>query len=480
MTEFSRICLSVLLFAGLLGLATCAHAFRVVGYYPSWAIYARNYLVTDIPVEQVTHINYAFANISNGQVVMGDWYADNDRYYPGDCWDPGCERGNFHQLRILKEQYPQLKTLIAVGGWTWSENFSDAAATPAARELFANSCAEFIIEHGFDGVDLDWEYPVFGGDWDVEHRPEDGENLTLLCQRIRVKLDSLESLNNRPYLLTLATSANADHIADLELPALAQVVGFINVMTYDFQGGWSTHTGFNSPLFPDPADPYAEPVHSTYNLSAAMQNYIDGGFPREQLSAGLAFYGRGFGNVANVNNGLYASFSGVSPVGTWENGVFDYTDLANNYVNQNGYTRYFHEVTRVPWLYSPAAQVMISYDDSVSISEKAQYIVTENLGGAMFWEITGDRENVLLEALNDVFDNAQNSPAPQALTMTPIGDSLSFRWQPADGAAHYSLRSSNDADMPPIDYTLELTTPATAAMLPRPADPMRVYFVTAE
>jgi len=457
-----------------------AAAYSVVGYYPSWAIYARNYLVTDIPADRLTHINYAFANISNGEVVLGDSYADVDRFYPGDCWDPGCRRGNFQQLRILKQQNTLLKTLISVGGWTWSENFSDAAATPAARETFANSCAVFIIEHGFDGVDLDWEYPVFGGDWDVEHRPEDGANFTLLCNRIRVKLDSLAQINGRPYLLTLAVSAGGEHIDDLELPQLAEVVDFFNVMTYDFQGAWSAFTGFNAPLYADPDDPFSEPEHTTFNLHTAMQHYVTGGVPREKLHAGLAFYGKGFGNVADANNGLYQSFSGPSSNGTWEPGVFDYWQLAQSYVNQNGYTRYFHPLTRVPYLHNPTANIFISYDDTVSIAEKCDYIIAEEFGGAMFWELSCDRNSVLLNKVYQTFANAPDIAAPQALTATVSGDSLHFRWQAVPGATEYTLWSSADALALPNNYTLELTTANTQAALPVPGAGMKLFFVRAQ
>ncbi|MBL0062012.1 MAG: hypothetical protein IPP40_11195 [bacterium] len=160
----------------LLALLLCAsvsHAQRIVGYYPAWAIYGRQYFITDIPAEHLTHINYAFANIVNGQIAIGDPYSEIDYFYPGDCWDPGCERGNFHQLRILKQQHPQLQTLISVGGWSWSNYFSDVAFSPANRELFANSCVDFILDHGFDGVDLDWEYPDGGGEPGNIERPED-------------------------------------------------------------------------------------------------------------------------------------------------------------------------------------------------------------------------------------------------------------------------------------------------------------------
>ena len=117
---------------------------RIVGYYTSWSVYARNYHVAQIPGDKITHINYAFANLTGGKIVLGDRYADIDKFYPGDSWAPGALRGNFNQLRKLKQKHPQLRTLISIGGWTWSGNFSDAALTPASRALFATSCADFM------------------------------------------------------------------------------------------------------------------------------------------------------------------------------------------------------------------------------------------------------------------------------------------------------------------------------------------------
>ena len=74
---------------------------RVVAYFVAWGVYGRNYHVSDIPADKITHINYAFANISNGECVLGDPYADIDKFYPGDSWDAGALRGNFNQLNKL-------------------------------------------------------------------------------------------------------------------------------------------------------------------------------------------------------------------------------------------------------------------------------------------------------------------------------------------------------------------------------------------
>jgi chitinase len=157
---------------------------KVIGYYPAWGTYARNYQVADIPGEKVSHINYAFANISGGKCVLGDSYADIDKAFAGDTWDTGVLRGNFNQLIKLREQNPHLQTLISLGGWTWSSNFSDVAATPESRKAFVDSCVDFMEQYKFDGIDVDWEYPVGGGLY--PGKPEDKTNYTLLMQELRV------------------------------------------------------------------------------------------------------------------------------------------------------------------------------------------------------------------------------------------------------------------------------------------------------
>ncbi len=225
----------------------------MIAYYPGWATYDRNYQVADIDAEKVTHINYAFANIANGEVVVGDVYADTDKAFPGDCWEPGCKRGNFNQLNKLKQKHPHLKTLISVGGWTWSNNFSDVALTDASRTKFADSAVRFIREWGFDGVDLDWEYPVEGGL--VDGRPEDKRNFTLLLKKVRQKLDEAGKQDGKEYLLTIASGANPNYVKNTELDQVQAQLDWINIMTYDFHGGWENVSGNNAPLYFDPIDP---------------------------------------------------------------------------------------------------------------------------------------------------------------------------------------------------------------------------------
>ena len=367
---------------------------KIVAYFVEWGVYERDYHVADIPAEKLTHINYAFANISdNGECALYDSYAATDKHYAGDSWDAGAMRGSFHQLNLLKQSHPHLKTLISVGGWTLSSKFPQVASTAQGRERFAQSCVEFMQTYGFDGIDIDWEYPVSGGLTDGT--PADRENFTLLLQTIREALEA----EGEGYLLTIAAPAGPSIYANIELDLIHPYLDFINVMAYDFHGGWESQTGHNAPMHPAQDDPFAQA--QTYNIHAAIQAYLDAGIPSEKVVMGLPFYGRGWQGVGSAGSGRFQSATGAAVNGTWEAGVFDYKDLKNNFLGQ-GYTRYWDEAAQVPWLYNPDTEIWISYDDAESIEIKSDYIVSQNLGGAMYWELSSDTSDA--ELLTRVYE----------------------------------------------------------------------------
>lgn len=149
-------------------------------------------------------------------------------------------------------------------------------------------------------------------------------------------------------------------------------------------------------------------VVDDFNVEAAVNLFIANGIPREKINVGLAFYGRGYGNVPKgTHNGLWSTYQGPSGVGTWEKGSFDYWDLKQNYVNKNTYTKYFDSLAGVPWLYSEDKKTMISYDDETSIGLKSQYIQKMNVGGAMFWEFSGDKYGDLLSTVYNTLGGTQ-------------------------------------------------------------------------
>lgn len=353
-----------------------------VGYFSAWSVYDRNFHVMDMPLEMLTHVNYAFANIASGECVLGDSYADIDRAYPGDSWDSGALRGSFGQLARAKAAHPHLRTLLSVGGWTWSRDFSDAALTEASRQRFARSCVELAARYGFDGVDIDWEFPVSGGLESNVRRPEDKANYVLLLQALRQELEARASRDARaePYLLTIAVGAGPEPLNNLDLPAMAAVLDWINVMTYDFHGAWANVTGHNAPMVAVAGEP------AGFGVTHSIEGYRAGGVPASKLVLGVPFYGRSWNGATS---GLRGPATGAGP-GSWENGVLEWKDLAANYLTNGRFSQGFDDVAQAPYLHDAASGVFISYDDPRSLAIKRDYGRRMGLRGFMIWEMNSD------------------------------------------------------------------------------------------
>lgn len=204
---------------------------RVIGaYYPGGS--SGRYPIAQIPADRLTHLFYAFARIEDGQCVVGA--------------DAG---GHFVALAELKRRHPHLRTLISIGGWE-AGGFSDAALTAASRSRFVASCiALFFDRHrgSFDGVDIDWEFPVSGGPPHIAARAQDRRNMTSLAKEFRRQLDALAKTRGQALLLTAALPAGRmqsagpyDPARSFDLKALAGTLDFINLMTYDMGTAFST------------------------------------------------------------------------------------------------------------------------------------------------------------------------------------------------------------------------------------------------
>lgn len=412
--------------------------YKVVGYFISWGSYGRNFQVENIDPTKLTHINYAFADISfdgihgnpakevcdkgdgtapkdipNGSIVLGDPWIDAQSDW-GGSFNGGVNKiyGNLGKLAQLKVTNPHLKTLISVGGWTWSNRFSDVAADPQLRKNFANSAVDFVRQFKMDGVDIDWEYPVSGGMEGNSQRPEDKQNHTLLLQDIRNALDKAEKEDGKEYLLTIASSAGLSYPMNNELDKIAETVDFINIMTYDFSGTWQSTSGHNAPLFGDYQAANAGVDNVGADVATAIKGHLDNGVPAKKLVMGLPFYGKSWANCnGDANNGGYLECEGAG-TGTWEAGTLEYDDLVAKYVNKNGYKRYWNDAAQVPYLYNAAEKQFVTYDDAESIAAKVAYIENLGLGGAMIWELSSDRQFTLLSAISKEFKNGTTPDSP--------------------------------------------------------------------
>jgi chitinase len=383
-TSCRVLALAVLAASCTLGQAAAAPKGKLlIAYYLAVTQPAERIVSPDtLPGRKLTHLNYAFANIADGEIAIGN---------------PSVDTDNFAKLRALKKKSPRLKTLISVGGWEWSGQFSNVALTPESRAKFAASGVAFIRQHGFDGVDVDWEFPVAGGMDSNVRRPEDKQNFTLLMKALREALDDAGRQDKRHYLLTAAVGNNDAYLRNTEPAAIGQTLDWLNVMTYDMTGPWSPRSGHVAPLYRDPAmtGPGLDPRN---NVSEVIGQFLAAGVPAGKIVMGVPFYGYSWKACPAELNGQYQACGGKGR-GTWEEGALDYSDLAKNYVGRNGYQAHWNEAAKVPYLFKAETGEFITYDDPRSLQEKLRYLKAKGLAGAMFWQITGDHRDALVDTL---------------------------------------------------------------------------------
>ncbi|MDX3526236.1 glycoside hydrolase family 18 protein [Streptomyces sp. ID05-39B] len=371
--------------------ARVAAGSKVLGYFTEWGTYDRKYLVKNIETSgsaaKLTHINYAFGNVTGGKCVMGDAYAATDRTHTAaesvdgvaDTWDQPL-RGNFHQLRELKKRHPGLKVLWSFGGWTWSGGFGEAARNPAA---FARSCYD-LVENSrwadvFDGIDIDWEYPnTCGATCDTSGRAA----FKNLMQALRARFGTGN-------LVTAAITADATaggKIDAADYAGAAQYVDWYNPMTYDYFGAWDA-TGPTAPH--SPLTSYSGiPKANTYT-SATIAKLRGLGIPASKLLLGLGFYGRGWTGVTRSAPGGTATGPAA---GTYEQGIEDYKVLK---------TKCPATGTVGGTAYAKCGNNWWSYDTPATVATKMNYKNQQGLGGTFFWELSGDTAaGELIRAIN--------------------------------------------------------------------------------
>ena len=361
---------------------------RVVGYFAGWGEAS----AADIRADLLTHVIYAFGRIRDGRCILTDEPAATAPANAGATTQRIPEP--VRKVLSLKERNPRLKTLVSLGGWGGSAPFSDLAMTEESRRTFARSCAAAAHEFGFDGIDIDWEYP--GGGGMAKGRPQDTRNFTLLLAEIRRQLDEQGAADGKRYLLTIATPASPEKFGHIELDKVSPLVDFINLMTYDFSGGWSPVTSFNAQLFA------ADANESSLSVDSSVRGYLAVGVPKEKLVVGVPFYGRAFGGVDAAGDGLFQKHDRKAPRPP-SGDEWTYRNLVGgNLLDGKTFARHWHDKAMVPWLYDPRSHIMVTYDDPQSILKKAQYARDNGLGGVMIWELSqDDADSSLLRAVNE-------------------------------------------------------------------------------
>jgi chitinase len=384
-------------------------------------------------------IDYAFAFISpSGQCQLSDPWSD----YQAPTWsgadsvdavadDPSDPNqhlfGNFNQLRKLKAAHPKLRVEISIGGWTGSTYFSDVAATAASRTAFVQSCIDLFIRGNlptggwpeqsggpgagagvFDGINIDWEYPGNDPGNGAHTSPNDVTNATALLREFRRQLDDAGAATRTHYLLTNdIAGGNVHSSGSWQLHEVADTVDWIDLMAFDFHGGWEPATDINSPLLRDPAAPAigGGAIDWTWSTTGSILYFLANGVPAHKISLGIPFYGKEYVGVSATGNGLYQTH-GPQPA----NDSPTYHDLVDTGLADpnltpigptaatgagagiNGFTRYFSLLAGSPWLYDPTLNggTFISYVDPPAVAARMAIVDRLGLRGAWAWEISND------------------------------------------------------------------------------------------
>ena len=381
-----------------------AQSHQVIGYFSEGVAQSGKYTIKNIKTSGaarlLTQLDYAFGRVAdnrcevmNPEVALQHVYsAANSVDGTADPASAGHLRGTFRQIQELKRQYPKLRVLISLGGWGQSGGFSSAAEPDHLRD-FVHSCVQTFIagnfapgihEPGiFDGIDLDWEYPVEGG-VDPGHL-EDKKNFTALVSEFRRQLDAIKP----GLLLTAALPAEEEYYSNFELKEISAKLDFISIMAYDLHWNSEPITNFHSALFDDPRDPSRPPLGKRYG-DYAVRGFLKAGVPPEKIIFGVPFYGKGWRGVRDINHGLFQAAAGpANSEGSYRNlkalprtadRIFYANDASCTVWNEGNF-----------W----------SYDCPRALREKSAYIKDRHLGGVMFWELSHDTpDSELLRTLS--------------------------------------------------------------------------------
>lgn len=357
-------CLALLCLASL---RSYAQQPAVIGYF-----FGKEEAVEKIDATKLTHIIFSFAQLKNNNLAL---------------------RKQSHAKVIaklvgLKKQNPNLKIMIALGGWGGCENCSAIFASEENRKAFASSVKKMLTNHKVDGFDMDWEYPTIEGYPGHPYKPEDKANFTAIFKTLR------DTLGNAPILSFAAGGFNTFLQQAVDWKKVMPYVNFVNLMSYDLVNGNSTVTGHHTPLYSG-----AKTIESTDN---AVQYLIKLAIPPQKIVIGAAFYARTWIDVQPVNNGLYQHGKSKSFIG--------YRHFPERLSIANGFNFYRDGTTKAPYAYNPVTKEFATFDDIESITAKTNYVMANKLGGIMFWELTLDNSsNGLIDAINKV-KNQPNKP----------------------------------------------------------------------
>jgi len=354
--------------------------FNVIYYHTAWSMYGRDFHVSDLDTKMVPECAYAFFNIKMNDEglfipVMGDPWSEVDKHYPGDENQPFF--GNFGQFKMVKEKCG-MKLTLSIGGWTWSKDLSTLAADEKHRAAFCKELINIFDKYDiFDGVNVDWEYPVNGASESLGHPhnligPNDGDNFALLLKDVR---EALDKSGRNHFTVSAAVTGAPEKMEGLPVEELDKYLDEFHVMTYDYSSSsWGPClAGHHSNLRKMPYTPYS--------CEESVDAYLARGVRPDKIYIGVPFYSRGFANTDGIGKDADGNVKAMS----WEEGVVDYKALP-----VEGSTEMWDEDCQATYCYDPVTRELQSYEDVRSCKAKCDYIKEKGLKGVIVWDSSGD------------------------------------------------------------------------------------------
>ncbi|XP_013136672.1 PREDICTED: probable chitinase 2 isoform X2 [Papilio polytes] len=346
----------------------------VMCFMTTWSIYRSEdakFKISDIDTSLCTHVVYAFSGYDDNRYTVKSLDPGLDR-------DGKYENAGYKAMAALKEQNPNLKVLLSIGGWNeGSLKFSNLASSATARKTFIKSVLEFLNTYGFDGIDMHWKFPT-----QRDGRPDDKDNCVTLMKEIK------EAFTPARYILAMSLGAQYYVMeAAYSLPKLNDYVDYFITLAYDYHGVWDGVVNANAPLNSLNKD-------DVFSVENTLRYLMYQGVSPWKVLLGLPLFGRTF-ILENADTDVIEF--GSTPVKsegfdgpyTRERGFIGYNEICMELKkNDYNWTRLWHEKTATPYLRN--GEKVITYDNARSLAAKVKKAMEFNLGGVMVYSIDTD------------------------------------------------------------------------------------------